>query len=315
MLKVNRARMNWYGVKPLLRSAMLLPGINPMMLAAAPRLMPMEKACRLPVAREFVEFAMVGGEPVRMYEPRRCDVAKDLYWGGGKRRSPADQWAIEAAMNLSRDAGLFLDIGAYTGLFALAVARAVPGIRAETYEIVPENYLMLVRNVVFNGLADRVGANLLGLGEVAGKLQMPVRMGLTQAPSSISLETVFDGGIDVPVSTLDAEHGAFDGRAVFKIDVEGFEPHVLRGGRGFLARVKPDMVCEVLMSADTGQEIWDVLGPLGYRAWLFTDAGLVARDALRATRDGRDWLLSAESPDVLRARLGGVPFEASANPR
>lgn len=309
MLKVNRARMNWYGIKPVLRSAMLLPGINAMMLALAPRLMSMKKASRLPVAREFIEFKAGTGAPVRMYEPSRCDVAKDIYWGGGKRRSPADQWAIEAAMNLSRDAGLFLDIGAYTGLFALAVARAVPGIRAEAYEIVPENYLMLVRNIVFNGLANQVGANLVGLGEVPGKLQMPVRMGLTQAPSSISLETVFEGGIDVPVSTLDVLHGEFNGRAVFKIDVEGFEPHVLRGGRGFLARVKPDMICEVLMSADTGQEIWDVLGPLGYRAWLFTDGGLVARDALRATREGRDWLLSAQAPEALLARLGGVPFE------
>jgi FkbM family methyltransferase len=312
MLKVDRARINWFGVKPMLRGAILLPGVNAAILAIAPKLMPMDKACRLPVAREFVEFAGGVGNSVRMYEPRRCDVAKDLYWGGGKRRSQADQWAIEAARNLSRDAGLFLDIGAYTGLFALAVARAVPGLRAEAFEIVPENYLMLVRNIVFNGLADQVGANLVGLGETPGTLKMPVRMGLTQAPSSISLETVFDGGIDVPVSTLDERYGDFSGRVVAKLDVEGFEPHVLRGGREFLGRVRPDMVCEVLTSADTGQDIWEVLGPLGYRAWLFTDAGLLARDELRATREGRDWLLSAEDPAVLRARVGGVPFEQHA---
>jgi FkbM family methyltransferase len=308
MLKVDRARMNWYGIKPMLRRAMLLPGVNPAMLAIAPKLMPMDRACRLPVGRESVDFAYADGLSVRLYEPSRCDVAKDLYWGGGRRRSQADQWAVEAAVNLSRDADLFLDIGAYTGLFALAVARSKPGLRAEAYEIVPENYLMLVRNIVFNGLAGQVDANLVGLGEYPGALRMPVRMGLTQAPSSISLETRFEDGIDVPVSTLDVRHASFTGRAVAKLDVEGFEPHVLRGGREFLARVRPDMVCEVLTSADTGEALWDVLGPLGYRAWLFTDEGLVLRDALRATREGRDWLLSAEAPEELGVRLGRVPL-------
>jgi len=312
MQRVNRARMNWYGIKPLLRGVMLLPVVNAAMLAIAPRLIGVDKASRLPVAREYIEFLAGSVEPVRMYEPSRCDVAKDLYWGGGRRRSQADQWAIEAAANLSRDAGLFLDIGAYTGLFTLYVARLVFGLRAEAYEIVPENYMMLVRNIVFNGLSGCVRANLVGLGETPGTMRLPVRMGLTQAPSSISLETVFEEGIDVPVSTLDDLYRDYTGRAVAKLDVEGFEPHVLRGGRDFLGRVKPDMVCEVLMSADTGEAIWEVLGPLGYRAWLFTDAGLVARDALRATREGRDWLLSAEEPEVLRARLQGVPFQLPA---
>jgi FkbM family methyltransferase len=268
----------------------------------------MERACRLPVARESVDFQFGDGMSVRLYEPSRCDVAKDLYWGGGRRRSQADQWAVEAAVSLSRDADLFLDIGAYTGLFALAVARSAPGIRAKAYEIVPENYLMLVRNIVFNGLAGQVDASLVGLGEFPGALRMPIRLGLTQAPSSISLETRFEDGIDVPVSTLDARYAGFSGKVVAKLDVEGFEPHVLRGGREFLARVKPDMVCEVLTSADTGKELWDVLGRLGYRAWLFTDEGLAPRDTLRATREGRDWLLSAEAPEKLGVRLGRVPL-------
>lgn len=310
MQRINRARMNWYGIKPLVRKAMLLPGINALMLAVAPKVLSMDQACRLPVACEWIEFDLGDGVAVRMYEPSRCDVAKDLYWGKGKRRSRADQWAIEAAMNLSRDADLFLDIGSYTGLFALAVAKAVPGLRTEAYEIVPENYLMLVRNVVMNGLSPQVGANLVGLGESAGALRMALRMGLTQAPSSISLETQFEEGIEVPVSTIDQRHSGVQGRAVFKLDVEGFEPHVLRGGRDFLSRVKPDLICEVLVSADTGKDIWDVLGPLGYRPWLFTESGLEPRDSLKATREGRDWLLSADSPESLRGRIGGVPFKA-----
>ena len=112
-----------------------------------------------------------------MYEPDRCDVAKDLYWGHGRRRAPADQWAIEAAMALSRDAGLFLDIGAYSALFALAVARANPALRSVAYEIVPENYLLMARNVAFNSLSGRVDPRLVGLGAEAGSIRMPVRAG------------------------------------------------------------------------------------------------------------------------------------------
>ena len=211
-------------------------------------------------------------------------------------------------MALSADADLFLDIGAYTGLFALAVAKAHPHVRTEAFEIVPENFLMLARHVVFNGLSGCVTPRLVGLGDASGVLRLPIRMGLTQAPSSISLETRFEEGIEVPVATLDDLFGAFAGRAVFKLDVEGFEPAVLNGGRRLLERVRPDMVCEVLRSADTGAALAQILRPLGYRAWVFTEAGLRPHEEWRAVREGRDWLLSCDSDEQLASRLGKVPI-------
>lgn len=90
-------------------------------------------------------------------------------------------------------------------------------------------------------------------------------------------------GIDVPVPTLDAPDADL-------------------------------IVCEVQVPAVTGKGLCDVLGDLEDSARLFTVEGLVLRDKFRATREGRDWLLSAQSPAALRARLGGVPLEVDANP-
>ena len=67
------------------------------------------------------------------------------------------------------------------------------------------------------------------------------------------------------------------------------------------------IVCEVQVPADTGKGICDVLGDLEDSARLFTDEGLVIRDEFRATREDRDWLLSAQSPEILRAPRRRAP--------
>lgn len=82
MKQLNRARMNWYGLKPAVRGVMVQPWVNPLALRIARTLLPMRLASRLPVARHSVSFRPGNGTSVEMFEPERCDVAKDLYWGG-----------------------------------------------------------------------------------------------------------------------------------------------------------------------------------------------------------------------------------------
>ncbi len=79
------------------------------------------------------------------------------------------------------------------------------------------------------------------------------------------------------VSTLDAE---LAGRrpALVKIDVEGAELDVLRGGRALLADARPLVVFEHVASAArlygaSSGEIWELLGSLGYRVFAATGEG------------------------------------------
>src|SRR4029453_1736812 len=78
-------------------------------------------------------------------------------------------------------------------------------------------------------------------------------------------------GLQVEVNTLDefcAESG-LERLDVVKIDVEGYESRVLRGGAATLSKFKPALVVEfwttgVARAGTSVDEIADILGKLGY---------------------------------------------------
>ncbi|MBO6905739.1 MAG: FkbM family methyltransferase, partial [Parvibaculum sp.] len=57
-----------------------------------------------------------------------------------------------------------------------------------------------------------------------------------------------------------------------KADIEGWEPHFLRGARETIARLRPSVMIEVspkqlAQSGSTPEEIFSVFEPLGYRVF------------------------------------------------
>ena len=67
---------------------------------------------------------------------------------------------------------------------------------------------------------------------------------------------------DVPVHKIDDRINV-DGLAVVKVDVEGMEPHVLRGMRRLLRKHLPVVYCET-HTDEKESELRSVLEPLGY---------------------------------------------------
>jgi FkbM family methyltransferase len=96
-----------------------------------------------------------------------------------------------------------------------------------------------------------------------------------------------------------------------KIDVEGYELHVLRGAGDVIARVKPDLVVEVSARREIREGIWELLVPLGYRVYAVVQEGLRPIPTLEAFRAaGSDdayidalFTADAELAEQLEARL------------
>lgn len=294
-------RMNWGGLKPLVRDAISLPLINPALIGLA-RVTGAGWKHRLPVARRSAAYRTLDGQEVRLLDPTVDQVARELFWHEGRPDRRGDRLAMRALELLSAEAAIFLDIGSYTGLFALTAARVNPAIRSHAFEIVPDNHLLIQRNIVENDLIGRVQAHLCGLGGEVGSMTMPRSNNLSSLPSSLSLGSSFADGIHIPVDTLDNRFAGEAGPMAMKIDVEGFEGEVLRGGAATLARLKPDIICEVLRGH--GEAVQAALAPLGYRFWRFTDGGLVASETVEGVKRDRDWFLSARpDADALVARI------------
>jgi len=140
--------------------------------------------------------------------------------------------------------GTVLDIGANIGCTALLFSDLADHVHA--FEPSPTTHELLVRNV--RG-AKGITTHNVGLGDAPGTTE------LTFAPNNrsggfVSNRTSASAGHTVEkisIDTLDRVAGELGLTSVdfIKIDVEGFEAHVIRGARKTLSRYSPIVVLEL----------------------------------------------------------------------
>lgn len=180
----------------------------------------------------------------------------------------------EAYMQFRGAGGVLLDVGAndglHSGLFSVA------GWECVAFEPQPECVAYIRRIAALNGFA-KLTVEQCAVGEhEASTADFYV--------SERSWFSSLDRGnverfepaekISVKIVTLDTfceQHEVTP--TCIKIDAEGHELHVLRGGVGVLARSKPDLFVEVSADSALREGVWDLLAPLGYRAYAMTHEG------------------------------------------
>ncbi len=269
---------------------------------------PRDAIGRLPAPARLREVEGRAGElRFVMLNPARCEIAKELYWGDGRRPRPQDAVALEVFAALARRAQVVLDIGAYTGLFSLVAAAANPEAQVHAFEIVPEVYKALLDNLVRNDVLSQVAAHLEGIGEPGLEMRVPTGAGGSALPSFYSSRIRFDRGPRVRFRSLDSLHVELpQGRTLLKVDVEGTEEAVFRHGQRFLAERRPDILCEVLAGVADPGRLKALLAPHGYRWFLVGDRGLEPRPTIEPHHRLRDWLFTTEPAEHLAAQ--GLPF-------
>lgn len=172
---------------------------------------------------------------------------------------------------------IFLDIGANVGLFTVIAAKCV-GPSGGVWAVEPSARTreMLQRNIQINSLTN-VRVFACGVSDKSGTLMLNESVAGLDALNSFT--TPLEAGpcerVQVPVTTLDELicGNAPQKPTMIKIDVEGWERHVLQGGAGFLGSPgAPDLMVEfcalTLKSAGTScAELDHNLRQLGYEVF------------------------------------------------
>lgn len=189
--------------------------------------------------------ASLYGSPARFYlEGNLCEwkafIKPDLY-------DPTERRLIAQAMD--RPNAVFLDIGANVGVYSIAAARAA---RADARIVAFEPHPVTFRRLKFN--ADhcrfhKVEAMQMALGDHDGVAHI--------AADDLSLSSVLGagGGVEVPMRRLltclaDLKIDHID---VLKIDVEGYEDHVLGD---FLDHAPDALIPRTIIIEDLGRHLW-----------------------------------------------------------
>ena len=202
-----------------------------------------------------------------------------------------------------------LDLGANVGAHTLPRARAAgpPG-RVIAVEPTAWAFSRLQRNLSLNPeLSPRVEAIQAALGEPGGEppqalyasWELSRRSGSHSVHGGQAKATTGAGFL-----TLDAlvEGRSLDRVDLIKLDVDGHEARILRGGAETLARLRPRILLEVCAYtlAEHGERLTDLLAPL-------EAAGYVLRNA-------RGEPLSLDAPALERALPTGGSINALAVP-
>jgi FkbM family methyltransferase len=250
----------------------------------------------------------VGGIRFVMLRPDRCVVAKELYWGGGRRPKAEDNFALELFATLAQKSDVMLDVGAYTGIFTLVGTLVNPNLTAHAFEIVPDAYEALRENCARNGILDRTTLHHVGIGKPETHMRLPKESMYSTLPDSYSSRLQFDTGVLVPFRSLDSLANVLprSSRVVIKVDVEGTEAEVFRHGQEFLSSFHPEILCEVLPEVANAADVEALVAPHGYRFYVVREADLLTASRLEPDTRFRDWFFTTHDAGELAAN--GLPL-------
>ena len=170
---------------------------------------------------------------------------------------------------------MVLDVGANVGTHALAFAEMVgPGGQVIAVEGQPAAFTLLAHNIVANGLADVIVA----LPVLAGAGERSVRFRTAPVGDNVGAKTFVPEmrgsppppgkGLDIPLSVATLDGLGLEACALIKIDVEGMELDVLRGGTTLLRTLQPVIYFEhVSGNTESMTAIFDLLCGTGYRLY------------------------------------------------
>lgn len=182
---------------------------------------------------------------------------------------------------LARSGDVVLDVGANYGVYALLTAAAVgPQGAVHCFEPGSASLEQLRQNIALNpglpisvhelALSDRSGS--ASLFHVGGS---PTTFSLGE-DSRVKHETITKTTLDTWASDL----GIRDVRAI-KMDVEGHETNVIRGGATLITETRPVIMFEISHAAlrrngSTAEELWTLVTGFGYTVLGVRDGCLVA---------------------------------------
>jgi FkbM family methyltransferase len=169
-------------------------------------------------------------------------VAADI-WSGGL----PDEQELKFVLEVLREGMTFFDVGANVGLFTLPTAKKVGNGKIFSFEPCARTHERLLNNVKLNDLRN-VSVMRAALGDVEGQAVLHVNRkgkdGLNTLGTPTHEYADVVGEEIVQTTKLDAfvRHFEISRVDVMKVDVEGGELLVFRGGAGLLGRADAPLI-------------------------------------------------------------------------
>jgi FkbM family methyltransferase len=190
-------------------------------------------------------------------------------WDGASRRVVAvglhDYGEQTFVLRVLRPGDIVLDVGAYFGSYTALTASC--GAVVHAFEPAERAGAVLRRTIAANGGSDRLHVHALALSDFAGTSYLTD--GLASGNHLLAGSDAADlSAVPVPVQTLDGwagDNGVTD-PWLLKVDAEGQDEAVLRGGSSLLREAQPALIVEYW---NGGAGLCTQLADFGYQTFRF----------------------------------------------
>ena len=189
------------------------------------------------------------GQKVKFYS--NCDdhLFSKLYYNTDSFESNE----LKLFSRLIKDVQTFIDVGANTGLYSILIGKLSPDTNIFAFEPHPQNFYRLKKNLELNGITRaELFQSAVGALSKQENFYVPASTSITDVSSfsqefSERMARITFRAIDVCTTTLDKELlvRSLPQGILVKIDVEGFELEVIKGGLSFIKKCRPLIVCEI----------------------------------------------------------------------
>jgi FkbM family methyltransferase len=234
---------------------------------------------------------LVAGNRVRMNH-FGAEIENSLFWAGFG--ADWEGTTLLAWERLAIGQNVIFDVGANTGLFAVAAKAVSPQAKVHAFEPLPAIADRLRANVALNGFDVTVHAAAVSDSDGTAEIK------LMQADHEYSasfehmdwMDTAEAISVEVPLirlASVIAQSG--DRPDLIKIDVERHEPQALRGlWPALVDGPMPAIVIEILDDESAAAVAAEVSGK-GYRTYVIREGVGIEEDTIRFVPGTMNWLL------------------------
>jgi len=161
------------------------------------------------------------------------------FWKGSHDLEELDLW-----FEISKNDGVFIDVGAHTGLYTITSLKANPKNNVVSFEPYFMNLSRLITNLRLNGLVKNVSSVLGAVSNFDGKSKFKIT---TERSYMSKGGRLSEEGQDINVYKLDTLlFKKFEQKInAIKVDTEGEDLNVLLGAENLIKEYKPKIIIEV----------------------------------------------------------------------
>ncbi|WP_108246774.1 FkbM family methyltransferase [Muricauda brasiliensis] len=214
-------------------------------------------------------------------------ILRELYWG-----NPMEYEYTSIFMELIKCVGTFWDVGANIGYYSILACAYNSKIKVSAFEPSngPKHYLY--ENIAINQMNNQIRVHPQALSSESGNIAF-YEVVNPKFPHILNLSGEHNLGTKrglnskkVIVESVQIDEVRNEGRPVdlIKIDVEGAEFMVLKGGMQLLKKDRPIIICEILFNQNESA-LDELMKGMNYAFYAHTNNTLMKIDTLKRSED------------------------------